>query len=233
MSTVINTAIGPVQITQQRWSRELELSFNGVEVLVSVSDKDSDMLSDCLLKVSRGYLIEPELARETSKLLTFAADLAELINEANADRRAEIELERKRQEEEAEREREECRQRIAERTELLLTELVDERVNIRQHGYKTMRQATVGVRELRVWNRETSEYEVAGYAPKFDYVNAADASRTQHVDEIKRLDVKVRGTRKWKTVWEDGMDDLNPWDRDAVSLKPVQDRYDGSCQEDS
>jgi hypothetical protein len=114
---------------------------------------------------------------------------------------------------------------LIEREQMLITELLGERVKIRAYGYKTMRVARVEAREIVRF-----EYKPGGmdtiktgkFEPHFNYEGEARAGR---VDQIMRLDVETFDG--WATVWDEGVQDLNPWDRlkPAGSAKPTKKQY--------
>lgn len=101
----------------------------------------------------------------------------------------------------------------ARRAEFLITELLGELVKVRGLGYKTMRRATVEVRQ----NRRTENYE-----PWFKYEGDF---RQQQVALIKRLDVMT--PEGWATVWDDGHEDVLLFDGETLSTsaKPTNLKY--------
>lgn len=103
------------------------------------------------------------------------------------------------------------------RKHLLLNELLGEVVVIRGRGYKTMRKGVV----------EAFRTGENSFVPGFDYEGE---ERTQVVEQIPRLDVIIEGERL--NVWDDGLDDLNPWDREkmSTSARPCDKKYDAQTK---
>lgn len=159
------------------------------------------------------YMSEADLVF-TARLMKFAAHLVGLFNEAIKDAlqdQARIEAE----EEEARRQKEaEEEAQTKEREEILLHELVGERVKIRHRQYKTMCYGEVYTRATE-W--DDSGDEVA-WEPRVRYSDQGD-TRDRGVSSYARLDAKTE--RGWRTVWDDGKDDLPEYDR-AVKLPQVK-----------
>jgi hypothetical protein len=101
---------------------------------------------------------------------------------------------------------------LEERQDLLLNELLGDTVFIRGKGYKTMRKAVV----------ECYESVRDGHLVQFRYTGE---SRGNSLDRIPRLDVVIDGERV--TVWDDGEEDLNVWERGqhANSARPCKRTY--------
>lgn len=118
--------------------------------------------------------------------------------------------------------KQEDREREIERREqLLLNELLGETVKVRHFRYKTMKQAVVDAFEKREW-REHELVETGEYVPKFNW---KDEGRSGQVRQIRRLDVMTKDG--WATVWDDGDEDLSPWERQrpATSAAPTGLKY--------
>lgn len=172
-------------------------------------------------------------AEAMAAVLTSATEIAAQINEANADRIAEAKERKRREEEEREKARVERESALAGRKDMLMTELLGERVKIREAGIKGMRPAIVEVREVRgEYNYVTAEYASTGeFEIHFAWTHETDRyNRTQHLNRMRRLDVKVGAG--WRTVWDDGDDDLSSYDRETPvsSAKPAP-KYDGELGE--
>ena len=149
---------------------------------------------------------------------------------ANEEAIAEARREEERRAAEREKEEAERREVVKQRTEQVMTEFFGEEVKVREAGFQTMRRAIVNVRLLNgVWNRETQETEEPHdedprYGLRLDYIGKD--VRTENVERMKRLDVK-KGSR-WYTVWDDGTDDLSPWESLSRSAAPTGRMYDGT-----
>jgi len=160
-----------------------------------------------------------------ARLCQFAAQLIGLFDEATAEERAKAEA-RRAEEEQAEAEQREREAELEdERSEILLQELVGERVKVRHQGYKTMCYGTVHVAPLYgdpddIMKRYPKEYgeEPSSYEPLIRYSDQG-ATRDRGIGSYKRLDAKTE--RGWRTVWDDGKDDLPEFDR-AVKLPKVK-----------
>lgn len=113
---------------------------------------------------------------------------------------------------------------IAEREQLMLTELLGETVKVRNRGYKTMRQATVDAKTHREWREVGGKRELVedGYKASLQWKGEARAGQ---VRLFRRLDVMTK--EGWATVWDDGYDDLSEYDRrrPAGSAKPTGLKY--------
>lgn len=172
--------------------------------------------------------LDADDAADLSVLLDIAAQLlrqydAEMEAE-RAERRERQTRERREYQERQKREREEqARQReakdalVAERTERLLMEFVGDEVRVRHHGYKTMARAIVKALEQTRFDIDSGErVETGEYRVRFVWcVPHMDSNRPQSIDTLRRID--VRDGSRFYTIWDDGNDDLNPWDRDGVA----------------
>lgn len=121
--------------------------------------------------------------------------------------------------------RDRMRELADERRQMLLTELLGEKVKVRNSGYKTMKTATVYAEEITEveYGPEGRKIINTGeYRPRLRFDGEA---RAQSLETIPRLDVlTVDG---WATVWDDGVWDLPPWEQDkpATSAKPTGLKY--------
>jgi hypothetical protein len=167
------------------------------------------------ISVSGLSSLSAETARIRAAMLTYAAEVVERLNKGYKDRIAELEAEASKEEEErrkrieAQRKAaEERRKVIDERKERCLMEFADEPVRARARGYKQAVRAYVRVREIG---------DGDAFIPYIEYVNENDWSRPTDIGAIMRLEYK-QGSR-YKVVWDDGREDLSPWDRGADAEK--------------
>lgn len=145
-----------------------------------------------------------------------ASDIAALINEAQERYLTESRADRERRAEERRRAYEERQRVVAERRERLLHELQGGYIKIRERGFKSMVYARVGV-------RQEGDGE---WVPFFDWTT--EHIKTQNLEKIVRLDVKAQG--RWRTVWDDGVDDLPEYDRELTAhARPTGLVYDGEA----
>ncbi len=152
---------------------------------------------------------------EEFKLACDAAwELTRLINAWNADAIAEatqreLEADQKREEEEKVR-----NAVIAGREEIMLQELVGERVKVRHRHYKTMCYGRV-ITRATAWDDSGEETE---WTPSVHYSDQGQ-TRDGGVGTYARLDAKTE--KGWRTVWDDGKEDLPEYDR-SVKLPKVK-----------
>lgn len=147
-----------------------------------------------------GYQDEHNLP-DVIALAQFAQQLVGLLNAATAGARA-AEAERlQRESEEREAARQRALEAVAERKDRLLNEFADEKGRIRLRGMKRWRPVTVVVREL-----SGDRYE-----PFFKYHYDKHGYGEAMGQHVRCFEVKV-GSR-FKSVWDDGQDDLHEWDR--------------------
>ena len=108
---------------------------------------------------------------------------------------------------------------IEDRKQLLMNDLLGETVFVRSRGYKTMRKATIEVHDHqgRGAGAEVTHYLIFNYHGE---------DRGQDLRRIMRLDVLLDGERL--EVWNDGEEDLNPWERGkhSNSSRPCDKTYD-------
>lgn len=112
------------------------------------------------------------------------------------------------------------RKRVLERREeLVQNELVGETVWVRSRGYKTMKKATVKIKTRQKFGEpDDTEYVMV--------LQWEDEPRPSKIDRIPRLDVVIEGERL--NVWDDGVEDLKPWERDnmSTSARPCEKSYE-------
>jgi DNA-binding transcriptional MerR regulator len=159
------------------------------------------------------YMSENDLVF-TARLMKFAAQLVGLFNDAirdalHAQAQAEAEEEEERRKKEAESEA-----LVKEREEVMLHELVGEKVKVRHRHYKTMCYGTVDTRAIGYEDDNGTRGEPNEWRPVVRYSDQG-VTRDSGVASYARLDVKTE--RGWRTVWDDGKDDLPEYDR-AVKL---------------
>jgi hypothetical protein len=177
------------------WTKDAHITV-GESPMVELDERGVEMK----ISARSGYGLTVESARDLLVAVSIAVDLAELINEGRADEIAAAREREEREREERKRAAEERAAAVEARRERLMTEFMGEEVKVRETGYKTMRKATVDVYQpLSVRNGEDGEWRL-----RLDY-HGHDA-RTQNVAAMRRLDVLVGG--RWKTVWDDGTDDV-------------------------
>jgi len=228
IASIKTAGLGRIEIEsrESRWggADEIKLHLGGMEVGLDLPDADDAEPEKAEAGVIREYGPDADQLRDLASLCNFAAVICDLINEANAEKIEAARIAEEKAEAEREQRRIETEQRIEDRTERLMMEFVGEEVKVRERSYKTMRRAIVEPREQMKWDGMervgTGEY-------KF-HLNYFGEDRTQLVSRIVRLDVKV-GSR-WKTLWDDGTDDLLYGDADlATSAKPTGETYDGAA----
>lgn len=184
----------------------------------SVSD---DVIEAAGLSRNRSGLEEEDLD-DAIRLLQFGRQLVGLINHFQADALA-AQADREAQEAQEQEEAAAAQaERNREREEIMLMEMVDERIKVRHRGYKTMCYGTVYAQPLygeshRRWPEEDGE-EPTAYRAKVRYSDQGD-TRDRGIESYTRVDLKTE--RGWRTVWDDGKDDLPEWDR-AVKLPKVR-----------
>jgi hypothetical protein len=217
-SAVLNTEFGEIGITHDGWGLALHNSknynrYHDIQVRLSIADDGSA----AGFEIPRQVFNTTEGVSDIQRLIACAAWICDLFLEANAETIEQL----KREEEEAELERkrlaEEREAELELRRERLMTEFLGDEVKIRERGYKTMRRARVEV------------YSTAGAADQdyrlhFRYFGRDE--RTQNLERMVRVDIKV-GSR-WKTLWDDGKDDLSPWEQRKMSTSAAEvEMYDG------
>ena len=219
----IHTELGDF-IIQERWGDVKVTSTENLNLIATIDSPDMDDLASADSATARmpdtygGF--DADEMEYMPALAQFCANLVWHIDNGNAERIEEAKQRAEEERLERERKAKERAEELDRRRDVLMHELVGERVRMRQYGYKTLRAATVDVVETYDGN----------YKPFFRY-GPQDQARTQDINQLKRLDVRQKnGT--WLTVWDDGLDDLNPWERDSPSLKPVEKMYDGQLRED-
>lgn len=229
-SAVLNTEVGEIEVSESYWG-EVTYEFTGDDYRFSVQldspdaeGADADELENgCGVTIQRWYgSMDVDETRKASDLLAWVAAIAEAIEQADADR---IEAAREavaKEEEERQRKIAEREALIEERKDRLMNEFVGEEIKVRERGYKTMRRAIVNVLPVMEW-KDGERVETGEFRIHLDYINDA---RTQRVEQMPRVDVKVGSS--WRTVWDDGTDDLSPWERDKLSTSaaPAK-KYDG------
>jgi hypothetical protein len=220
----LNTEFGEITIrAEKRYGYgRLQITIgNGEQELAVLSDGQQDEVIEQASVELNGYEQLPAgEAGAMARLFSFSEYLLASIDHANAE--AISEQERREAEEEQKREEEAAAQQEleTERTEVLMQELVGERVKVRHRNYKTMCYATVEVQptyDKASWERDDDE-EPSGYRVRLRYSDQG-ATRDSGVGSYARLDAKTE--KGWRTVWDDGKDDLPEYDRD-VKLPEVR-----------
>jgi hypothetical protein len=230
--TVLNTQYGDIGVEENRsWRGESESAIfqkgrQALDFIAPDQDEPDDLMAGCQIKnrrVGYGSALDAIGTRELIALLSFAADLAELIDEANAD----VVDEARRQKEERERQEQVERERIraerevaqaarrevlAERRELLMNELVGERVRIRRKYRRSMIPCEVVVREKREYKPGEGYVGTGEFEPRFEF---RQNDNQPPLDHVLRLDAKGENG-KYVTYWDDGVEDLPSYDRDLV-----------------
>lgn len=138
----------------------------------------------------------------------FNSNIAGVIDEAK-------EAERK-EEEQRKRHEEERAAVLAERRDRLLTEFLGEQGRIRARRSRSYQPVIVCAREM-----PNGDFDV-----DFEWVNDHDYGREKRLPFIRSFDIKV-GSR-YKEVWDDGRDDLSPWEK--LNRGNVA-KYDGELSE--
>lgn len=223
---ILNTEFGPIEISMdgggfrmlETFLRIPESEDGGASatLVVEVPSVKDDPGESEISSRRRFWAVDSDKAADISKLFAFASQLVGLLNEANSEAISAAE-QHEAEEEQRRRETEEARQKVLdEREETMLQELVDERVKVRHKGYKTMCYGTVYVQPLygepqRTYKIEDDE-EPSGYRARLRYSDQGD-TRDNGMDSYARLDAKTE--KGWRTVWDDGKDDLPDYDRDV------------------
>lgn len=202
----------------------LEVPGYGIEIDSDSEAQKTDEPTQASIILPRRLVFENDLSDEAAldfeefkKACDAAWELTRLINIWNADAIAEAE-ENEREEDQQRQEAEEARNAIVqEREETMLQELVGERVKVRHRQYKTMCYGTVDTRPIS-WGIAPDGDEGAGksvpteWEPRIRYSDQGD-TRDTGVGSYARLDAKTE--KGWRTVWDDGKDDLPEYDRNV------------------
>lgn len=95
---------------------------------------------------------------------------------------------------------------------IVMDELMGDEARVRCDGYKGMARCVIGARHATPYEMEQSpgsgEWRVA--------LRWKGAGQSSNLNVVRRLDVKT--ALGWRTVWDDGTDDLWEWERDSVRL---------------
>jgi hypothetical protein len=210
----LNTVFGEIDVVQlEAWAGSGAIRFVMGE---SHADLDTPAVKEpyeALIDSRRCYDASTTEARELAAVIAFASEVGDLVNAWEADRIKEIRDREAREEQEAQEAHDARNALLKEREEMLLHEFVDERVKVRHHGYKTMCYATCTVRD------RGEAYEDDGrYVVKLRYSDQG-ATRDSGMGSFQRMDVQT--DKGWRTLWDDGKDDLPEWDR-ATKLPQVR-----------
>lgn len=206
----LNTELGQFHIREGRgWMRRGdviiecgELVDETVQVTVVSPHREADDLHPAYLAVEDDEL-DPHSVPLLLKLLAFASNVAEQINEANKEAIQNQLREEAEREQLAAEERTRVEALVEERKQMLLHELMGETVRVRHHSYRTTAKATVESRELRY----EGETEDAKWAPRLRWHQAGNYNRNREdVQNWVLLDLKT--DRGWRNVWDDGNSDI-------------------------
>lgn len=223
---ILNTRFGEITIIEQKgwgYSGEtvvtVKLGDMSVEAISTRQADDAEVEPPSFNMRSRPMYMGADCSRQLAALLAFCAELGDLLSEADADRL------KAQEEREAEEERLEAKRREEEeaqtkgREQILLMELMGERVKVRHAGYKSATEAIVGATEDHRPGHE-GEYQVQ--LQQYGNHEGMYSRGRRNVEAWRRLDVKT--TKGWRTVWDDGKDDLPSYDRgkDAPQYQPYK-----------
>jgi hypothetical protein len=212
-STTIETEYGDIVVEDARWMRDVTFTIGEHASIEVRSPSVTDQASPATLYCRYGFELNEEQFDAFAGLYMF---VSRIVTELNRYLKSDIEAAKQREEEEevARKAAEEAREAITqERTERLLHEFIGDRVKIRHRGYKTMCYGTVSSREVGLDENEEPVFEVRIRYSDQGY------TRDMGVPSFQRLDVKTE--EGWKTVWDDGTDDLPERDR-GVKLPEVK-----------
>jgi hypothetical protein len=204
---------GPETITISTELAENEVTVKSPRVL----DDDDRVIEPASIDMSWPHTENGDQLDELVVLLQFGKQLINLIDAHNEDAIAEA-VQKQEEAEAAKAQREEEAERITkEREETLLMELVGEHVKIRHSGYKSATEAVVEAAED---NRPEHEGEYFPRLGPWKHHDGIYSRGRRNVATWRRLDVKT--AKGWRTVWDDGKDDLPEYDRgkDAPRYQP-------------
>lgn len=191
-----------------RYGRSIRVS------IPELGDNAATLAEGCTITLPRYTDYSAEVARHWAEAIRVAADFADEQNEQLKDHIEAARVREERERQRREREKAEREAKLEARNTQLLHELLGEHGRIRLEGYKRMRPVTVT-------SVETTD---GTFYARFEYKKKErHGYRDVRVDQVKTFEVKV-GSR-YKTVWDDGMDDLPEWDRPSRSHTPEQ--WDG------
>lgn len=220
MSKTLNTEFGQFTVEEPSWGGYVYFgTMQGDDIRVFSPEANEPDSYEIEVRVDSAYLNTRSEIEDEINLLRFASQLTGLLEEATEENREELERLQKEQREKEEREEKEREERIQERKDRLMMEFMGDEVKVRQRGYQTMRRAKVTARE-DYFNK--GEFKIG-----FDYFG--QEQRTQFVDDIVRLDIKM-GSR-WATLWDDGTADIGGDQWLATSAKPTGVTYDQKREE--
>jgi hypothetical protein len=220
MTDTIKTEFGSFTVEEPGWGGYVTFTTqqgDGVRIFSpEANEPDSYELE---VRIDSAYLSNRSEIEDSINLLRFSSQLIGLLEDATEETREEIERLNREEREKEEREAKEREEAIQERKDRLMMEFMGDEVKVRQRGYQTMRRAKVTARQ-DYFNKD--EYLIG-----FEYFG--QEQRTQYVDDIVRLDIKV-GSR-WKTLWDDGTADIGGDHWLATSAKPTGEMYDSMREE--
>lgn len=230
----LNTEHGEISFEEDSWGDQVEFTFQTATAKLAVPGPEADvdeLEQGSTLNFRNYYSMDASEVADMLVLTDYLHGIMEHADRFNEAFKITAKQREEQREAEEQREREEREAELQRRKETLMHELVGERVRMRQYRYKTLRAADVEVLPVYTYDYDKRErVETGEYKVHFAY-GPQDQSRTQRIEQIKRLDVRQKNG-SWLTVWDDGLDDLSPWERDSPSLKPVEKMYDGQLLED-
>lgn len=98
---------------------------------------------------------------------------------------------------------------MEERERILREELLGDEMRVRGKGYKKMAKVIVQVSKRPDWQTTGPEWRVV-----FTYPGRSHQGG--QVARFARLDVNT--FNGWRTVWDDGVDDISQWDQPKLKL---------------
>lgn len=97
---------------------------------------------------------------------------------------------------------------VEKREDILREELMGDEVRVRFQGYKKMVKATVTARRRPDFSNDGPEWRI-------NFIYGKQAQGYQ-VARLRRLDVNT--DNGWRTVWDDGLEDMPEWQAEKVKL---------------
>ncbi len=211
MPTTYETTEGTITAKHPYHDRQwMEFKIEGAEhadvtVRQPSGDSSTEIERGCTVSISQGWgRKDATHARKMAALLQVAAQYAEEQDAKLRGKLEEVKAREEAQRKEYERQREARKALLAEREEKLLHEMVGEQARIRMNGYKRWRVVTI-----EAYERGEGDWHV-----RLVYKNQQRFGYAEHgIAHVRSLELKV-GSR-YKSLWDDGQDDLPEWDRKA------------------
>lgn len=220
--TTLNTAQGEIKLTTSYYGGDVDFSIGGYEIGLAIPDADSveELARGC--ELGFGYRTKVNMSELPGwmELVQFVQGVAELFNDCEKDSADAARLRHEKEQAAKAKAKEERNATLVERKERLQVEFLGERGRARMYGLKTSVPVEVKVRK--------KSYDSEEYVPYIESVNYADQTRTTDYRKCRRFEIKAGG--RYMLVWDDGPDDLRPWDRENYSGDRNVPEYDGRLQ---